>query len=58
VHPDDAYARVHHASLGKTEAWLVIDADPDALGPDDVHVDDRGQVPDIGHHEVVEMRRR
>jgi mannose-6-phosphate isomerase len=26
VHPDDEYARIHHASLGKTEAWHVLDA--------------------------------
>jgi mannose-6-phosphate isomerase len=26
VHPDDEYAREHHASLGKTEAWHVLDA--------------------------------
>jgi mannose-6-phosphate isomerase len=26
VHPDDEYAEKHHASLGKTEAWYVIDA--------------------------------
>ncbi len=30
VHPDDAYAEIHHGSLGKTEAWYVIDAEPDA----------------------------
>ncbi len=28
VHPDDAYARARHNSLGKTEAWYVIDAQP------------------------------
>ncbi len=27
VHPDDAYARAHeHGKLGKTEAWLILDA--------------------------------
>lgn len=26
VHPDDAYAQQHHRSLGKTEAWYVLDA--------------------------------
>ena len=30
VHPDDEYARVHHGSLGKTEAWHVLDARPGA----------------------------
>jgi len=28
VHPDDAYAERHHGSLGKTEAWYVVDAQP------------------------------
>jgi mannose-6-phosphate isomerase len=28
VHPDDNYARRHHASLGKTEAWYVVDSQP------------------------------
>ena len=28
VHPDDAYAAEHHQSLGKTEAWYVMDAQP------------------------------
>lgn len=26
VHPDDAYAQAHHHSLGKTEAWVVLDS--------------------------------
>lgn len=26
VHPDDAYAEIHHQSLGKTEAWYVLDS--------------------------------
>jgi mannose-6-phosphate isomerase len=26
VHPDDAYAREHHGTLGKTEAWYVLDS--------------------------------
>jgi mannose-6-phosphate isomerase len=30
VHPDDSYARTHHQSLGKTEAWYVLDAQPPA----------------------------
>jgi mannose-6-phosphate isomerase len=30
VHPDDAYAEKHHKSLGKTEAWYVVEAEPDA----------------------------
>jgi mannose-6-phosphate isomerase len=28
VHPDDAYAERRHQSLGKTEAWYVLDAEP------------------------------
>ena len=28
VHPDDAYAAQHHDSLGKTEAWYVLEAEP------------------------------
>jgi mannose-6-phosphate isomerase len=27
VHPDDAYAKANHGSLGKTEAWYVLDAE-------------------------------
>lgn len=30
VHPDDALAEKRHNSLGKTEMWYVIDADPGA----------------------------
>jgi mannose-6-phosphate isomerase len=30
VHPGDEYARLHHASAGKTEAWYVLDAEPGA----------------------------
>jgi mannose-6-phosphate isomerase len=30
VHPDDEYAAQHHGSLGKTEAWHVVGATPDA----------------------------
>lgn len=30
VHPDDAYARQHHDSLGKTEMWHVLKAEPGA----------------------------
>jgi mannose-6-phosphate isomerase len=28
VHPDDDYAQKHHQSLGKTEAWYVVDSQP------------------------------
>ena len=28
VHPDDEYAQRHHHSLGKTEAWYVVDSQP------------------------------
>ncbi|MDQ2711587.1 MAG: class I mannose-6-phosphate isomerase [Acidobacteriota bacterium] len=30
VHPDDEYAHLHHQSLGKTEAWYVMEAEPPA----------------------------
>jgi mannose-6-phosphate isomerase len=30
VHPDDAYARQHHDSFGKTEMWHVLAAEPGA----------------------------
>jgi mannose-6-phosphate isomerase len=30
VHPDDAYARIHHNSRGKTEMWYVLAAEPGA----------------------------
>lgn len=30
VHPGDEYALRHHESLGKTEAWYVLDAEPPA----------------------------
>ena len=30
VHPGDDYAEKHHQSLGKTEAWYVVDAEPNA----------------------------
>lgn len=30
VHPDDEYANQYHQSLGKTEAWYVVDAKPPA----------------------------
>ena len=30
VHPDDNYARIHENSLGKTEAWYVLDCSNDA----------------------------
>jgi mannose-6-phosphate isomerase len=28
VHPNDDYAQLHHQSLGKTEAWYVMDSQP------------------------------
>lgn len=28
VHPDDAYAKEHDSSLGKSEAWIIVDCDP------------------------------
>lgn len=30
VHPNDAFARVHENSLGKTEMWYILRADPGA----------------------------
>src|SRR5579859_2312752 len=30
VHPDDEYAAAHEKSRGKTEAWYIIECDPDA----------------------------
>ena len=30
VHPDDQYAQLHHGTLGKTEAWYVMQAEPPA----------------------------
>lgn len=30
VHPDDDYARAHHASRGKTEMWHILAAEPGA----------------------------
>jgi mannose-6-phosphate isomerase len=30
VHPNDEYARVHHQSLGKTEMWHILAAEPGA----------------------------
>jgi mannose-6-phosphate isomerase len=30
VHPDDAYARIHHNCAGKTEMWHVLAAEPGA----------------------------
>jgi mannose-6-phosphate isomerase len=36
VHPDDAYARAHHNSFGKTEMWHILHAEPGAkiaVGP-------------------------
>jgi mannose-6-phosphate isomerase len=30
VHPDDAYAREHHGSRGKTEMWHILRAEPDS----------------------------
>jgi len=31
VHPDDAYALQHHRSLGKTEMWHILAAEPGAM---------------------------
>ena len=30
VHPNDAYAKAHENSLGKTECWYILDCDADA----------------------------
>lgn len=31
VHPDDAYARKHHNSRGKTEMWHILRAQPESM---------------------------
>ncbi|HNW87354.1 MAG TPA: GNAT family N-acetyltransferase [Candidatus Limiplasma sp.] len=31
VHPNDAYAMAHEHKLGKTEAWVILDAEPGAM---------------------------
>lgn len=31
VHPDDSYAAVHEGDAGKSEAWLILYAEPDAM---------------------------
>ncbi|HEX5819162.1 MAG TPA: class I mannose-6-phosphate isomerase [Gemmatimonadales bacterium] len=50
VHPEDDYARTHHASLGKTEAWHVLEAQPGAtLG--------LGFTQALGRQEAVEAAR-
>lgn len=30
VHPDDSYAKTHFSSLGKTEVWYILSAEPEA----------------------------
>lgn len=30
IHPNDEYAGIHEGKLGKTEAWLILQADPDS----------------------------
>lgn len=30
VHPDDEYARIHENASGKTECWIILDANPGA----------------------------
>jgi mannose-6-phosphate isomerase len=55
VHPDDEYAREHHASLGKTEAWHVLDARPDAaLGLGFVRVLARGEAIEAARSGAIE----
>jgi len=43
VHPDDAYARRHHGSAGKTEAWHVLRAEPGSRGGTGLHPRTRGR---------------
>ena len=31
VHPDDAYATQYENSLGKSEAWIILDCEPDSF---------------------------
>ncbi len=49
LHPDDGFARRHlGVRYGKTEAWVILEADVDAC----VHV---GFVRDLGEHELASL---
>jgi mannose-6-phosphate isomerase len=49
VHPDDQYAKAHHASPGKTEAWYVVDAEP----PGEIAAGFREQLDEQGFKSAV-----
>ncbi len=49
VHPDDAYAKRHHDTLGKTEAWYVVGAEP----PGEVAVGFRRQISPLRLREAA-----
>jgi mannose-6-phosphate isomerase len=56
VHPDDAYAKKHENDLGKTECWVVLEADEDAK----IIYGHRAQTKEelkkmIDHHEFKEL---
>ena len=49
VHPDDEYAAKHHQSLGKTEAWYILDSQP----PGEVAVGFRSELSAEQFHAAV-----
>lgn len=62
VHPDDAYAGAHEGGkLGKTEAWMILNADPgaklvyglDTKGEDLRRIVDEGRLEEVLHWENV-----
>jgi mannose-6-phosphate isomerase len=50
VHPDDSYAQAHHQSLGKTEAWYVVDVQP----PGEVAVGFRERLSEHRFREAID----
>lgn len=49
LHPDDAFAQAQFGTAcGKTEAWIILEAEPDAY----VHV---GFTRELGEHELAEL---
>ncbi len=50
VHPDDDYARIHEdGSLGKTECWYILDADPGETIVLGHHAKDKQELADMIH---------
>lgn len=57
VHPDDAYAAEHDGTLGKTEAWVVLYAEPgakivyglDLNGKDLREIAEEGRIEEVLH---------